>query len=336
MMTPVGCRGGLWPDSRQGGLPSNTPCRTRSWKPTPVERRAKGPVVLFVGTLAMALTTGAAHSALSQQPGPAAASDSAPASTKTGVDPRAVQPERPTVATHAYTIAPGYVEIEMGVQAARPRGGTEFAAPVVAKVGVIPRLQLELQSGYVRITGVNTAAGATDFAVALKQRVTEAGPVLGDVSIQGSIKFPTGARSVGTGTTDLSLLLIASRRLGAAEFDLNAGYSHRSGDGTVVPTSATLLTASFSTPIIGGLGAVAELFDYPGTAGPAGAPPSVGFLVGPTLQLRPWLVLDAGAILNVQNLRANAAYAGLTYSVGRIPGFPGARHTRKAIESPRW
>jgi len=39
-------------------------------------------------------------------------------------------------------------------------------------------------------------------------------------------------------------------------------------------------------------------------------------------------VLDAGAILNVRNLGANALYAGATYNAGRIPGFatrPAAR-----------
>ena len=40
----------------------------------------------------------------------------------TPVDPRQVQPERPTVATHAGTVAPGYLEIETGPDAILPRG----------------------------------------------------------------------------------------------------------------------------------------------------------------------------------------------------------------------
>lgn len=239
-------------------------------------------------------------------------------------DPRAVQPERPTVATHAYTVAPGYLEIEAGVQVAQPEGGTQFGAPVVAKIGIVPRLQLELQGGYVRNAAPGaTIAGLTDVAVALKQRVLDAAPLVHDFSVQGSIKLATGAHDVGTGTTDLSLLLISSRPIGPAELDLNVGYTHRSGDGSTVPTSATLLTASLGSPIRGRVGGVAELFGYPGTGGPAGTSPQVGFLFGPTLQLAPWLVLDAGAILNVRNLGANAFYAGATYNAGRIPGFPG-------------
>ncbi len=252
-------------------------------------------------------------------------SDSAQA-TAGGTDPHAAQPERPTVATHAYTIAPGYVEIEAGVQDAQPRNATQFVAPVVVKLGVLPRLQLELQTGYVRNSSLGaTKSGANDAAIAFKQRVLDAAPILHDFSVQGSVKFATGAHDLGTGTTDVSLLLISSRQLGPAEVDINAGYTRRSGDGTVVPTSATLLTVSTGSPIGGPVGGVAELFAYPGTGGVAGTSTAIGFLFGPTLQVRPWLVLDGGAILNVRNIGSNAVYAGFTYNVGRIPGFPSRR-----------
>jgi len=246
------------------------------------------------------------------------------------IDPRAAQPERPTVATHAYTMAPGYLEIETGVQDMQPKSGSQFAIPAAIKLGIVPRLQLELQGGYVRNTTQapprTSGAGASDIAIALKQRVLDAAPFVHDFSVQGSIKFATGSRGVGTGTTDVSLLLISSRAIGSGELDLNAGYTHRTGTGETVPVNATLLTASFGGPIHGPVGAVAELFTYPGTGGASGAPPQVGFLTGPTLQVRPWLVLDAGVILNVQHMGANAVYAGLTYNVGRIPGFPAPRH----------
>ncbi|MGI9090501.1 MAG: hypothetical protein ACR2GG_05275 [Gemmatimonadaceae bacterium] len=104
------------------------------------------------------------------------------------------------MATHAYTVAPGYVEIEAGVQEARPHGASQFIAPVVVKVGIIPRLQMELQGGYAHygVPGFSdmTNAGATDIAFALKQRVLDAAPILHDFSIQGSIKFPTGAHHI--------------------------------------------------------------------------------------------------------------------------------------------
>ena len=238
------------------------------------------------------------------------------------IDPHAAQPERPTVATHAYTIAPGYVEIEAGVQDAQPSTGTQFDAPLVVKFGLAPRLQLELQTGYAHAElGGATLTGTNDLGIALKQRLLDDAPIVSDFSVQGTLKLPSGASGIGTGTTDLSLLLISSRKLGDSELDLNAGYTHRSGDGTKAPTSATFVTASFGTQFSGPWGGVAELFSYPGTGGPAGMTTQAGFLFGPTLIVRPWLVLDAGAILNVANMGGNAAYAGVTYNVGRLPGL---------------
>ena len=46
----------------------------------------------------------------------------------------------------------------------------------------------------------------------------------------------------------VSLLLIASKSLVPAQMDLNACYTRRSGDGSVVPTDATVWTASFGGP----------------------------------------------------------------------------------------
>lgn len=299
----------------------NTELRLRAVR-TPITLRAciratlRERSVCVLAMLSLVVST----STLAAQQGGGPASDSARVAAEKA---HTVQPERPTVATHAYTVAPGYVEIEAGVQDARPAGATQFGAPVVAKLGLASRTQLEFQGGYTRSTVPSAAtSGVMDLAVALKQRVLDAAPLLHDFSVQGALKLPTGARGVGTGTTDVSLLLISSRPIGAAELDLNAGYTRRSGDGRTAPTSATLVTASFGTPLRGPVGGVAELFAYPGTGGPVGQHPALGVLIGPTLQLHPWLVLDAGAILDVQGLGANAAYAGLTYNVGRIPGWP--------------
>ena len=60
-------------------------------------------------------------------------------------DPRAVQPERPTVATHAGTVATGYLEIETGVERDRFDPLTiGYGAPTVFKIGVGSRAQLSI------------------------------------------------------------------------------------------------------------------------------------------------------------------------------------------------
>ena len=41
--------------------------------------------------------------------------------------------------------------------------------------------------------------------------------------------------------------------------------------------------------------------------------------IGPTFVLNPSVVIDAGAVINVWGLGANAVYVGLTWNVGRLP-----------------
>ena len=132
---------------------------------------------------------------------------------------------------------------------------------------------------------------------------------------QMRVEFPTSAV---TGTTDINVLFISSHKLGPVAMDLNLGYTRRSGDGSVAPTSASVWTASFGGPAVGWLGWVGELYGFPATSGPAGADSIVAFLCGPTFQIRKWLALDAGGIIPIAGPQPRALYAGVTYNVGRL------------------
>lgn len=235
-------------------------------------------------------------------------------------DPHAVQPERPTVATHAYTVAPGWVEIEAGVEADRYAGGAQGGvAPVLVKIGLARGVQLDLSGAGLR-PPAGSATGIGDLSVAAKVRVLRGAPVLGDVSVQPSLKLPTAptGSGLGTGTTDVGLLLISSHSLGPVEMDLNLGYTRRSGTGALTPRHATLWTASFGGPALRGLGWTAELYGYPGTSGPAGQPPIVALLGGPTLLARAWLAFDAGMIVPLEGPQPRAIYAGGVCNFGHI------------------
>jgi hypothetical protein len=241
---------------------------------------------------------------------PAAAADSSK-------DPHAAQPERPTVATHAGTVAPGWLEIETGAERDRiDPNNTALSTPTVFKIGLAPRVQLSLYGTVVRPPDGSARLG--DAAVGVKWRLADDAPVLGDFAILPAIKFPTGSSETGTTTTDASLLLISSHQFGDVAMDLNVGYTHRNGNGSSAPTSATLWTASFGGPFTGPLGWVAECYGLPRTSGPSGAPSIVALLAGPTLTVRSWLVLDAGAIIPLTGPQPHALYAGVTYNVGRI------------------
>ena len=235
-------------------------------------------------------------------------------------DPHAAQPQRPTVATHAGTMAPGWLEVEAGAEldryADRSRGGT---APVLFKLGLAPRVQFEWQVPIVRPAGVETT-GLGDVLVDIKWRFAEGAPVLGNVAILPSLKLATGSTDsgTGTGTTDVGLLLISSHRLGPVAMDLNLGYTRRWGNGVETPRSASLWTASFGGPARGWLGWAAEIYGYPATSGPAGADSIVAFLAGPTAEIREWLVLDVGVIVPITGPQPHAVYAGVTYNIGRL------------------
>lgn len=235
-------------------------------------------------------------------------------------DPRAAQPERPTVATHAGTVAPGFLEFESGVELDRLGPDHATVGTLIAKIGVSGHVQFSIFASAAKPSGY--AGGVGDLAAGFKWRILDAHSLLGDFAVQPTVKLPTGsiARGSGTGTTDLSLLLISSRDAGPVHIDFNAGYTWRSGDGTDAPRTATVWTASFGGTIAGPANWTAELFGYPGTSGPAGAAPTVAFLVGPTFTVRSSLVLDVGIIAPIAGRQPRAVYAGVVYNAGRIWG----------------
>jgi len=240
-----------------------------------------------------------------------------PLTAQTPADPTTAQPERPTVATHAWTVAPGYLELESGVEWDRNPGGSHtLGTPTELKIGLAPRLQLAVQGTLNRPP--QTALAPGDVTLVLKYRLADGLPLLGAFAVCPGVKLPAGSASHGTGTTDLSLLLISSHALGPVSLDINVGWTHRSGDGSRAPRDATLWTVSAGAPLRGSLGLAAEVFGYPRTGGPAGSAGTVAFLGGPTLALTRRLVLDLGTVIRVRGPQPNAWYAGLVVNLGRI------------------
>jgi hypothetical protein len=237
-------------------------------------------------------------------------------SSGSGPDPRAVQPERPSVATHAGTVAPGYLEIETGAERDRnPDRSHAFAIPTVLKIGIAPRAQLSLFLPLVSATGVPLGIG--DVAAGVKWRLVDGDGPLQRFAILPSVKLSSGGDR-GTRTTDASILLIDSRTIGPVSLDLNVGLTRRSGDGSAAPRTATVWTASSALPLGGGVGWQLECFGYPGTHGPGGNAPTVAILTGPTLGVSRSLAVDAGVIVPVTGEQPRAVYAGLVTNLGLL------------------
>lgn len=224
------------------------------------------------------------------------------------------------MATHAGTVAPGYLEIETGGEwdrfSDRSRG---FLIPTVFKFGLTPHAQLSVFTAAVDAPGAGSLS-LGDLAVGVKWRLADDMPLLGRFAALPSIKLPTGSTTsgAGTGTTDVGLLLISSHDIGPVALDINAGYTRRSGDGSAAPHDATVWTISTGGPAVGPLGWVAEVFGYPRTTGSAGQTSTVAALFGPTLSVRTWLALDAGVITPIAGSPARAVYAGGVWNVGRV------------------
>lgn len=230
-------------------------------------------------------------------------------------NPHDAQPERPTVATHAGTVARGWLEIETGVEADRIDRATSLAVPTTVKIGLAPRLQLSLVGSIVNAT---SSPSAIDAAVGLKWRLTDSLPIVGAFAILPAIQLPLGSVDRGSGTTEASLLIISSRHFGDIEMDLNAGYSRRIDNSSTAPRTTSVWSASFGGPLWRAFGWVGEIYGYPGTGGFSGSSPIVAILAGPTYTEKPWLVFDAGVIVPIGGPQPHAVYAGATYNVGRI------------------
>jgi hypothetical protein len=238
------------------------------------------------------------------------------------VNPHDAQPERPTVGTHTGTVAPGWIEIETGFE--RQSTGAlanSVAVPFVAKIGLTPHLHLNAAPGWKRDADDGSIEnGITDLRLAMKWRFAEDLPIVGDLALQTAVSLPSGSADAGrgSGSPGINLLAISSQEFGRFAVDVNVGYTRFGGDGTIVPKNSTVWSVSTGFPVVGRLGWCAEVFGRPGTSGPAGAPPVVAFLTGPTVTVHGPLVLDGGAIFDITGFGKTTVYGGLTWNVGRL------------------
>jgi hypothetical protein len=244
-------------------------------------------------------------------------------------DPRAVQPERPTVATHAHTVAPGYVELEAGVQGDRiDRDSRAYGAPIVWKVGLASHVQLNVTTPAV-FSAPGRHSGAGDVGIGVKWRLLDQHPVLGDFAVFPSVKLANGsaARGIGSGTTDVGFMAIASHMFGPVAMDLNGGYTRVGSATGVAAFDAALWTASFGFPVAGRLSWVAELFGSPTIDGTT-TRSTVAMLTGPTYLVSTALGIDAGVITRLRGEMPSAIYAGLVWNLGKFPfvGRPAENH----------
>lgn len=226
--------------------------------------------------------------------------------------PRAANPERPTVATHAYTVAPGYAELEQGVRAfgfGLTGLGEATAWDFNLKIGVRPGLQVGFfGAGYVR-TGAG--AGVGDVGVSLK--VSHAVSPNAAIAVVPAMTVPTGdtGRGLGAGRTLGSLVGVFSADLPAGvHFDANAGPVGLGAGGPQWFTSLGLAHGG-----VGPVGVAFELFDF--TEGGAG-PRQRGLLGALMVTVVDWAVMDGGGVYGLVDGTPDQLFFGITTNLGRI------------------
>ena len=226
------------------------------------------------------------------------------------LSPRAANPERPTVATHAYTVAPGYAELEQGARAFGVSALSEGTAwDLNLKIGVRPGLQFGLfGAGYVR-TGAG--AGLGDVGLSLKASRVISPKAL--IALVPAVTVPTGdaGRGLGAGRTLGSLVGVFSADVPAGfHFDANAGPV---GIGAGRPQWFTSVGLAYGTP--GPVDFAFELFDF--TRGGAG-PRQRGLLAAVLVTVVDWVVVDAGVVKALTDGTPAQRFVGMTTNLGRI------------------
>ena len=231
-----------------------------------------------------------------------------PVFTSAAQSPRIANPERPTYATHAYAVAPGYLELEQGVSATGISSLTEGTIWSMAlKLGITPSLQAEFFGPVYARTP--SGGGVGDLGLALKFRTDLSQKSA--LAIIPAVTAPTGsvAKGLGAGQALGSFTAVYSVDLPASlHFDLNAGPT-----GVGAGLTQWFFSASGSW---GGstIGVTAECFDFtPGAAGPRFA----GLLGAFTVRVAPWAVIDAGGQWGTTTNSPNAVFLGLTTNLGK-------------------
>lgn len=234
--------------------------------------------------------------ALNAQSTPAAATAAATA-----------RPERPTVATHAVAVAPGYLELEAGAATTRSAGAADHAMILTTKFGLAHRLQLTVTSSVTRTAARVTSADPIYAGVKWQMGALREGRPL--LAVMPGVTFANGPRRERDAA--FSLMAVYSQAFGPVAIDLNAAATRLNGVEGRVPH---LWAAAAGGPVAGALGWGVELWGESEDNAPASTN-LLGF-VGYTA--RPWLVLDAGFTTPMEGDAGSTFFAGLTWNLGPV------------------
>jgi hypothetical protein len=223
------------------------------------------------------------------------------ASPAAAEDSERIQTDRPSVSTSTYTVQPGAVQIESGVEYSRTSvGGSpaerQFSLEATLRAGLTEHLEIRLDGVPVVVTrGSQDDTGWGDLSIQAKYRLYDGqeGRWWPSLGVLPFVKFPAGHAPHGTNVPNFGLIGLASFILPWG-FGLDANV----GVGAVAQRPRGYLaqgaaSASLDYDIGERWSVYGEVFFT--SAAERGARGSVGFDAGIEFVLTPTLALDAAA-----------------------------------------
>ena len=207
----------------------------------------------------------------------------------------------------------GRLALELGAERQTSSAGSELALPFAIEYGISDRVELTVEPvpyTLIRDTGVARQSGPGDLEATLTALVAPEQAVRPAFAVAGEFKLPTARNSrIGTGKSDVSGYLIASKRIGRWDTHADVGYTlvgRPAGVAVQNTVNFALAGELHATPR---LDLVGEVF------GSTGAIPEShgGLLSGPESAITP--ELGGGELVGQLGLRLHGSRH-LTYALG--------------------
>ena len=277
-------------------------------------RRLTPPLVLLIALLQI---SGAAV-ALAQDSPPPQSQSTPPAQNPDDQQTLTAVPNRPTITTTAETVQRGVIELEYGFELADGHQNMNG----LLKFGLFKNLELRFANNpFERDSGVT---GLTDTGLGFKWRVVTQKGNVPTISLLYTASVPTATNGLGTNAFGHSIQILVSKDFGKHHFDVNEGpqFVGRPQGGFDRNYFTSL---SYSHPITEKLGWTGELAGFSKTN--AATPASMVILGALTYNLKPRLVLDAGAFVTVNgNQPRMVGLFGFTYAISDLYHFHAQRN----------
>ncbi|MEO8309931.1 MAG: transporter [Caldimonas sp.] len=233
-------------------------------------------------------------------------------------DEPSATPYRPGVATPAALSAPGWLEIEAGIQHDRDGGGARAdSLPVTLKLAFTPDWGIRLDAdGLVRRRDAGSrTSGLGDAAVILKRRFAISDDQA--FGLEGGATVPSGRRGLGSssGKPDWGVNAIYSGDFGAWHADVNVAATRLGAVEVDVARTQSLFVAAVSRSLGDRWSAGAEV----SATRQRGAEHTSQLLVGTSYAVSPRLVLDVGASRSLRSGPPSwSVFSGFTWLATRI------------------